>query len=100
MFCEMNFMDLPILFEWQIHKAETESWDRTKPVAFLVNLNSPHASKRKFGGHGAWKNKDVFPHLDEHEKLKTILEVIDIAISSSSYPIVMTNEFSKSSNTC
>lgn len=53
MFCEMNFMDLPILFEWQIHKAETESWDRTKPVAFLVNLNSPHASKRKFGGHGA-----------------------------------------------
>lgn len=52
MSCEMNFMDLPVSFEWQIHKPERESWDETKLVAFLANLNSPHASKGKFGGHG------------------------------------------------
>lgn len=92
MSCEMNFMDLPVSFEWQIHKPEAESRDETKLVAFLANLNSPHTSKGKFGGHGAWKNKGgVFLHLDEHEKLKTILGAIDVTISSSSYPIVITN---------
>jgi len=49
---EMNFMDLPVSFEWQIHKPGTESWGETKLVAFLANFNSPHASKGKFGGHG------------------------------------------------
>lgn len=71
MSCEMNFMDLPVSFEWQIHEPETESWDETKLVVFLANLNSPHASKGKFGGHGTWNNKGgVFPHLDEREKVE------------------------------
>lgn len=52
MSCEMNVMDLPVSFEWRIHKPETESWDETKLVVFLANLNGPHASKGKFGGHG------------------------------------------------
>lgn len=90
MSCEMNFMELPVSFEWQIHKPKKEGWGENKLVAFLANLNSPHASKGKFGEHGIWKNKEgVFPHLDEQEKLNAILGVI--TISSSSYPTVVTN---------
>lgn len=52
--CEMNFMDLPGLFEWQIHKPETESWDKTKLVLLLANLNISHVSKEKCDGHATW----------------------------------------------
>lgn len=54
MSCEMNFMDLPASFEWCIHKPERESRDGTELVVFIANLNSPHARKGKFGGHGSW----------------------------------------------